>query len=96
LGVDGDVVGHQCKPDRPRLDRKKGKPIKYETPSGASVRLDIPPNVRNLLGNPKVPLWITEGVKKGDSAASRGLCCITLTAVYNTRGKNEYGVITEQ
>jgi hypothetical protein len=32
--------------------------------------LDVPPACRAGIGDPAVPLWITEGVKKADSLAS--------------------------
>ena len=36
-GVDGNaIVGYQFRPDSPRLT-SKGKPIKYETPKGATT-----------------------------------------------------------
>ena len=41
-GVDGTIVGYQYRPDTPREDKNKGKPIKYENPVGASVRIDVP------------------------------------------------------
>jgi Domain of unknown function (DUF3854) len=43
------------------------------------------------IGIPKVMLWITEGAKKADCAAQRGLCCVALTGVWNWRGTNESG-----
>jgi len=39
-GVDGQIVGHQYRPDNPR--NRNGKAIKYETPSGAANRIDCP------------------------------------------------------
>lgn len=92
-GVACGIVGHQLRPDVPRV-AKHGKTIKYETPKGARMRLDVHPRVRALLADPKVPLFITEGVKKGDAAASRGLCCVALLGVWNWRGRNEHGGTT--
>lgn len=88
-GADGRVVLHQHRPDEPRL--REGKPVKYETPVGSTMRLDVPPSVRQHLGNPKIELWITEGAKKADAAASRGIACIALLGVYNFRGRNAAG-----
>ena len=85
-GVTGEVVGYQLRPDTPRIAR--GKPIKYETPAGSRMRLDVPPAVRPMLGNPAVPLFVTEGVKKADAAASVGLACVALLGVWNWRGRN--------
>jgi len=69
-GTDGSLTGYQYRPDSPRLS-PKDKPIKYENPAGSSVRLDTPPRCRPMIGDPKVPIWFVEGVKKGDALASR-------------------------
>jgi len=89
-GVNGEIVLHQIRPDDPRCDNK-GKPIKYETPHGARMVLDVHPFIREHLGNPARPLFITEGVRKADAAVSKELCCIALLGVYNFRGTNEDG-----
>jgi hypothetical protein len=89
-GVHGQVVGYQLRPDDPRLN-EKGKPTKYETPRGASNRLDVPPRCQEALGNPHVPLFVTEGIKKADSLASAGACAIALAGVFSWRGRNEAG-----
>ena len=52
--------------------------------------LDVHPAVRHLLGIP-IPLFVTEGIKKGDSLASRELCAIALLGVWNWRGTNADG-----
>lgn len=85
----GDVVLYQARPDTPRI--AKGKPVKYETPSGSAMRLDVPPASQDRINNPKVPLFITEGVKKVDALVSRGLCAVGLIGVWNWRGRNEHG-----
>jgi hypothetical protein len=38
-----------------------------------------------------VPLVVTEGARKADSAASAGLCCIAVAGVWNWRGTNDAG-----
>ncbi len=76
----GELVTHQIRPDSPRQDRN-GKQIKYETPAGSEVRLDVHPSQAKRMRDAGVPLWITEGVKKGDALASRGLCAIALQGV---------------
>ena len=86
----GEVVLHQARPDEPRRNNK-GKTVKYETPTGAQMHLDVPPASRPKLGDPKVPLFITEGVKKGDALASHKLCTVALNGVWNWRGTNEDG-----
>jgi Domain of unknown function (DUF3854) len=87
--VHGEVALYQARPDEPRI--LDGRSVKYETPKGARMALDVPPSVRAMLGDPGVPLFITEGVRKADSAASIGLCCIALLGVWNWRGTNEQG-----
>ena len=86
----GEIVNYQFRPDQPRID-KKGKPVKYETLSGSRMVLDVHPFVQEMLGNPSVPLFITEGIKKGDALVSRGLCTVTLLGVWSWRGTNEHG-----
>ncbi len=88
-GPAGDVVLHQYRPDEPRIN--KGKPVKYETPTGSKMVLDVPPFCSSLLGDPSIPLFVTEGIKKGDALASRGLCVVALLGVWNWRGTNEAG-----
>ena len=44
----GDIATYQYRPDQPRID-KKGKPVKYETPSGTRMILDIHPFAREML-----------------------------------------------
>jgi Domain of unknown function (DUF3854) len=45
----------------------------------------------SLIGDPRVPLFITEGIPKGDAALSIDLCCVALLGVWNWRGSNEAG-----
>jgi len=83
--------GWQIRPDSPRLTTD-GKVIKYENPKGSRVSLDVHPSVQPLLGNPAVPLWITEGVRKGDALVSHGQCTIALMGgVWGFKGTNEHG-----
>lgn len=90
--IQGEVAFHQIRPDAPRVN-DKGKELKYETPSGSVMRLDVPMHVaiRGALMDTSVPLWFTEGVRKADSAVSHGLACIGLIGVWNWRGKNPLG-----
>jgi hypothetical protein len=75
------LAGHQIRPDDPRLD-ENGKPIKYESPAGSNNVLDCHPCNAEKLMDPREPLWITEGSKKADSGASRGLVVISLQGVW--------------
>jgi len=90
---DGTNGLYQFRPNAPRAD-KKGKLVKYETPSGAAMRLDCPTVCREQIKNPSIPLWITEGIKKGDSLASHGFCAVALLGVWNFKGENEFGGVT--
>lgn len=90
---DGSQPYCQYRPDRPRFD-KNGKAIKYETPKGQGLRLDCLPSCRQKLGDPAVPLFITEGLKKADALASRGVCAVALMGVHAFKGKNAFGGVT--
>lgn len=87
----GQIVLYHHRPVLPRVDPKTGKVIKYEFAKGERMCLDVHPLIRERVRDPKIPLWITEGIKKVDSAISRGLCCIGLLGVWNWRGTNERG-----
>ena len=88
-GVAGGIANYMIRPDEPRI--KKGRPLKYEFPAGSRMVLDAHPLIRNQLGNPATPLWVTEGTRKADAAISIGLCCVALLGVSNYRGTNEFG-----
>lgn len=92
-GVDGEVCGYQYRPDSPRL-KSKGKTIKYENPTGSSIRLDVPPRCRSMIGDPQIPIWFVEGVKKADALASQGVCAIALTGIWGFKGRNSFGGTT--
>lgn len=89
-GVDGQPAGHQFKPDCPRTS-PKGKPLKYETPAGSHNHLDCPPRSRPQIDDPSIPLWLTEGCKKVDALASKGLCAVAMTGVWNWKGRGAHG-----
>lgn len=86
----GTVAALQVKPDKPRV--RNGKPIKYETIPGTALCLDVPTRVLPHLGNPEIPLWITEGAKKVDAALTMGIAAVIgLQGVYGWRGTNGSG-----
>ena len=89
LRADASVWGYQYRPDVPR--ERNSKPVKYETPWQQRNGLDIPPGVAAMLGDPTVPLWITEGCKKADCGALHGLCIVALCGVWNWLGTNSAG-----
>ncbi len=86
-GLKGRTKLYQTRPDQPRIN--KGREVKYETPYGAKLLLDIPPGVVTKVLDPDIPLVITEGVFKADSAASRGLACIASLGVHGWGGDLE-------
>jgi P4 family phage/plasmid primase-like protien len=88
--VHGQQTGWQIRPDQPRVTAE-GKILKYENPKGSRLSLDIHPSVQPLLGDPTVPLWITEGVRKEDALVSREACTIALRGVWGFKGTNEHG-----
>jgi hypothetical protein len=99
-GTDGTKPLHLYRPNNPRIIQpKRGssddpKILKYEFPKGAKMRLDCSPSCRAVLGNPQIPLWITEGQKKDDALASYGTCAVALLGVWNFKGKNDLGGVT--
>jgi hypothetical protein len=88
--VFGELANYQLRPDAPRIT-DRGKAVKYELPRGSTMLLDAHPAIRTLLGDPAIPLWITEGILKADAAVSVGLCCVALLGVWNWRGTNGLG-----
>jgi hypothetical protein len=75
---DGESIGYQLKPKKPRHEGPK-----YVTPAGSRNVLDVKPLMLSALRNTAVPLWITEGAKKVDALASSGRCAIGLAGVWN-------------
>jgi hypothetical protein len=90
--VHAEIALYQTRADEPRI--VDGKAVKYESPRGSRMVLDVPPTCRKNLGNPGIPLFVTEGIRKDDAAASIGLCCVALLGVWNFRGSNELGGTT--
>lgn len=74
---DGETVGYQLRPDRPR----KGGP-KYETPTGISPVVDVHPCMLEEVRSGDGALLITEGAKTGDAATSRGIPTVVLAGVW--------------
>lgn len=83
--VTGECIGAQFKPGQPQPCGDKT--VKYATAKNKTGRLDVPPTMATSVRVVTTPLWITEGVKKADSLASKGLAAIALSGVYNWRRK---------
>ncbi|HLZ37728.1 MAG TPA: DUF3854 domain-containing protein [Mycobacteriales bacterium] len=75
----GGVGLHQYRPDEPR--QIDGRPVKYETPAGSRVVVDVSELALRTLHNPRTPLVVTEGARKVDALASAGLSAIGLLGV---------------
>jgi putative DNA primase/helicase len=88
--VHGHQHGWQIRPDAPRQFHD-GSVAKYEHAKGNGIILDVHPSVQPMIGDPHVPLFLTEGVPKGDSLASKDCCTIALNGVWGFRGTNEHG-----
>jgi putative DNA primase/helicase len=65
---------------------------KYINPAGSKARLDVPPRCHADLKDPNVTLYVTEGIPKGDSLASRGLCAVVLSGVDSFGWRREPGL----
>lgn len=81
----GSYNGFQFKPAVPQLKPGSDKTQKYVSPRGMNNRLDVHPMARAAVLDPVKPLWVTEGMKKGDALASLGYAVVTLTGVWNWR-----------
>ena len=86
----GDTPFSLLRPKQARLNGE-GKPVKYEMPQGAKVAIDVHPMVRDRVKDVKQPIFITEGIKKGDSLISKGLCALSLISVTTVRGRDDDG-----
>jgi hypothetical protein len=85
--VTGRQEGFQIKPNNPRCD-EKGKIIKYETLPGQPNKLDVHPRCIKQIKDPRIDLWITEGMGKTDYLVSQGFCVVGLTGVSSWRWKD--------
>jgi P4 family phage/plasmid primase-like protien len=85
--ISGEFIGFQFKPANPQPKPGSDKPVKYIGPRGMGNRLDVHPACGDRVRDTAAPLWITEGVKKSDALAGRGLAAVTLTGVWNWRNQ---------
>jgi len=91
--VDGIVVNHQLRRDKPRI--VNGKPVRYETIPNSRLAIYVHPRDYPILGEPGVPIVITEGPRKVLSGVSHGLHTLGLMGVWGWRGTNSAGGKTE-
>jgi len=85
---DGVTGLRQLRPNSPRRG-KNGKPRKYEMPGGGRIAADVNPAMLRAARDPDTPLWITEGIRKGDALASRGRAAVALIGVWGWKRDGE-------
>jgi predicted P-loop ATPase len=85
----------QIRPHAPRMLTSNGhaKPAKYECPPKSRLYLDVHPDCRAALGDPSIPLWLTEGIRKSDALLAAGAGCVIgfATGVWGWKGTNVHG-----
>ncbi len=74
---DGITRLPQIKPHTPRVPG-----LKYETPAGAELIIDVHPRMRDRACHGDEPLLVTEGAKTGDAATSRDIPTAVLPGVW--------------
>lgn len=84
-GASGDLTTYQHRPDAPRI--RDGKPLEYESISGHQLIVDVPLRCREWLNETQRALFLTDSITGADSAASKGLCCISLLNVWRWDSK---------
>jgi len=87
----GDVVPYafRVRPDTPRIDKRRGGPVKYDQPIGIGVLVYYPPRTRASVDalQGECPLYLTEGEKKALVLDQLGYAVIGLTGVENWSAK---------
>jgi hypothetical protein len=81
------------RPDLPRTT-SAGNRIKYEWPHNTPNVFDVLPRYKEALGDPSIPIWITEGAKKADALASvysTAIVAVNENGVWGWRGRNAVG-----
>jgi len=78
----------QFKPNVPRIDSTKGKPIKYQSPEGMEARaifLDVPDDPHywaKIHADPSIALTYVEGAKKAGLLLSLGIPAVALPGIW--------------
>jgi putative DNA primase/helicase len=87
----GQRVSVIWKPNVP-VPNREGKHMKYASPKRQALRLDVHPFNKDAIVDPATEAWMNEGIKKGDSLTSRGVCTVSLVGgVYGWR--NGHGTL---
>ncbi len=79
----------------PPQQDEDGHTIKYLQPKGSGVRLYVLPQVRGVLNDPTLPLYMTEGEKKAALLAQVGKMAVGLGGIWNWRNKENPQPIAE-
>jgi hypothetical protein len=74
------VHGHQSW-TQVRLDRPSSRRNRFDNAPDACPVVDCPRAARPRVIDPAVPLYVTEGPRKADAAASRGMACVDFPGV---------------
>lgn len=88
--ADGSVWGYQYRHDDARQTRA-GTKVRYDSPKGQRNGIDIPLAIKDMVDDPAVPLWVTEGSRKADAAVSAGITCVSMAGVWAWRGATPKG-----
>lgn len=77
----------RLKPDDPRIDLKKGKPVKYESPIGEPTRAVFLPNLwwdwSDVLADKTLTIALCEGEKKAASLISHGYYAVSIPGIFS-------------
>jgi hypothetical protein len=82
-------ISYQLRPEKPRVI--KGKSVKYETRQGQDIVLDVHPSNYWRLINTGEPIYVIEGIKKADCAATLGRLAVGLSGTWNWGKKRKRG-----
>jgi uncharacterized protein DUF3854 len=77
LSPDGTTQGCQLRPENPRSAK-----LKYESPQGSAVIVDVHPRALEEVRAGDGDLWVVEGAKKADALLSRGVAAVALSGVW--------------
>ena len=89
LRVDGSTWGYQYRPDSPRLSRRQDRQVRDPVAqrNGSTCR----PVSATMLGDPSVPLWITEGRQESRLRRPARAVHRRAAGVWGWRGTNTAG-----
>ena len=89
--ADGSVWGYQLRAGQAAGDEGREHASSTRRPPGSATASTSRPGSGRQLADPAVPLLVTEGTRKADSAVSHGLACVALPGVWGWRGTSGRG-----